>query len=268
MEGWLRQDLRQIPVPRYLFRAFSRTSQGHNSQIFFKSVAVVSGYERDICHISKHHARTMLTEHLQWRNSYDDNLISFTSSLLWVLQHCVRKTAYDTQLKGQADVQLALVDTSKFPPGTFIPTTTLLEHLGLSEQVDPNLKHDYHEVEYLAQGTLEVYGFCQVVPWDILLRNGLFELVPELDEPPYRYKLLSRVRELRRIWYSDEITTSDSELEQARTQALCFGGEWYLPMVVWFLALKARPQQDLVVQEEFREGFWGRYSAWSSHIDP
>lgn len=100
----------------------------------------------------------MLQDHILWRSwtrRRDDILISFSSSFLFVVQHGIRKVVqgYNT---AQNNLYITILDTHRYPQGTFQWTVALLRHYNLDENDDQNLLHHYHESEYLAEHSVRI----------------------------------------------------------------------------------------------------------------
>ncbi|OAP64879.1 hypothetical protein AYL99_00851 [Fonsecaea erecta] len=258
-------------VPRYLFRAYSPASEGYNSRERFGSMARTNDILdiTSLAQLAPGAARSMVKDHLIWesrKERNDDIFISFTSSFLFALQHCVRKIA-TCQHTTAENCYIHVIDTSKYPPGTFSWTVDLLKDHGLDENDHPRLRHDYHEAEYLAQFELCVHpptasesdGLVSMS--QLITAGGLFQILPELDDETYRGELRNRLEQLRHVWYREEEAVTAGDIEGARRLALCFGCQWMIPMMIWVLAMKARPQDDKMVQAEFSDCFWGVFSA-------
>lgn len=212
-------------------------------------------------------ARAMLKDHVlwtSWRRRNDDLLISFTSSFLFALQHAIRKSngCYKSKC---ANCFIAMIDTTKFSYGTFTWTPTLLRTYGLDENTDLNLRYSSHEAEYLAQYDLLLLesGASTVTSLAELANKGeLFRALPGLAKDSK--ELVRALQDARRDWYHETRAISKSEIQQARKLALCFGGEWFCPIVIWVLAMKARPSDNTLLREEFGDKWHGVYSKAST----
>ena len=242
-------------VPRYLFRAYSPGSDGCNNARGFASLADLHGYfeVKSLKQLPWAEARSMLNDHVLWQSRklcrYDDILISFTPSLLFALQHCVRKIHLCYRTTAQ-NCFICMIDTSKCPPGTFSWTVNLLKQYDLDESDDKRLHHQYHEAEYLAEYQLDLDGesSVEVSFGDLDSLGGLFDIVPELAEPGYKGQLLNRLQQLRQLWYNDEKAVTSEDRDKALRLAVCFGDQWVSAIMMWALAFKSRPQEDQLIK--------------------
>ncbi|GAB7348450.1 hypothetical protein MBLNU459_g6867t1 [Dothideomycetes sp. NU459] len=251
-------------VPRYLFRAYSPGSGGWNSAQGFESVAKWNNCDdaQMLSDLQYDQARKMLEDHVCWRsnrNPPDDILISFTSSFLFALQHSVRKMRPCWNTTPQ-DCYICVIDTLKFPPGTFVWTPDLLDQYGLDRTVTPNLAREYHVAEYLVQYELETLRAEEAisVSMSTLIEHGrLYDLIPELDNDRYRDQLVMALSHYRAAWYRKITPLTPLEVDEARNFALCFGGSWTYPMMAWIIAMKARSDKDSLLREAFAGGSYG-----------
>ena len=174
-----------------------RGSQGNNSSVSFKSVAVVNHCASTrLDQPSEDQARDILKEHVLWMNPVDDIFVSFSSSFLWVLQHSGRKIAVDFKTS-TSSMQTCIADTSRLAQGSFTHTVALLEKFSLSETDDGRLRHDCHEVGSLAEDTIYVHDACRTVSSEALVQSGLLELIPELSDRRCERLLHIRIERLR-----------------------------------------------------------------------
>lgn len=223
-------------VPRYLFRAFDKERAGENDETIVSSARELSGSTEevgDLLALPPSKAADMLHRHLTggcFTFHKDDNLVSWSSSLLFVVQYAIWR-AYKRR-RPWADVYICAVDTSKFPPGQFAQDMPLIEVFvetpGLSDEArcffNFRLKDSrYYNGEYLSQGVLNHAGRSSTFTLQKLKNRGLCELYPELDEPDGMREWANRVLDLRRLWLKKAITTQ-KELGQAFNIAVtCFG---------------------------------------------
>ena len=83
----------------------------------------------------------MLENHLLWKNSSGDQLISWTNSLLFALQHAIRE---DHQ--GGSKVQIRILDTSKIETCPVFAASDLLRIYNVPNK--GKLTHHYYTAEY------------------------------------------------------------------------------------------------------------------------
>ena len=153
-------------VPRYLFRAFDQASSGQSDEnvvASMESISATSWHSKvDLLSRTKEEATKMLHRHLTkscFGGEGDDNLMSWSSSLLFVIQYAIWRCHH--RHCGQDEVKICTVDTTKFPRGQFARDMTLLrayrQTSGLDEEMrkffDFRLKNAYYDNgEYLSQG--------------------------------------------------------------------------------------------------------------------
>ncbi|KAL9103067.1 MAG: hypothetical protein Q9163_001865 [Psora crenata] len=245
------QDSRK-GIPRYLFRTYSSDgSQGHNSPTLFKSEAT----SKTVNHISLYdipegEAKELLEKHFLWHYSPEDEFISWTSSLLWALQHAIRKQDY----YGQRDTCICVLDTSNLSKACIYPATTLLRVYKISSE--GKLQHEYYNAEYLAHSTVRCANNQAVaVPLQALINHGLYGLLPELNDAQSKGYLYSRIKELRSIFFTQDSTISAQDIAIAKRLAYSFGGPWTLPALLVFLTLRKRPMRNATLLSEVREHF-------------
>lgn len=118
----LRKPLSRIP--RYLFRVSTPISDGISGKDWAKSKDVklsrLSGAVSVLAEENNHEVAIMLDKHLRgWTTPDDsDNLVSWTSSLLFALQYIFYRRANDDLHLGC--IQLCILDTSSYPDGVFL----------------------------------------------------------------------------------------------------------------------------------------------------
>ncbi|KAH7109749.1 hypothetical protein B0J13DRAFT_294967 [Dactylonectria estremocensis] len=118
-------------IPRYLLRAFDLASSGRNDDSVVASTMSVSETERskiDILSLGRNDAADMLYQHLTkpcFRGVDSDNLMSWSSSLLFVIQYAIWRS--HMRNRSPADIQICAIDTRKIPPGQFARDMWLLQ---------------------------------------------------------------------------------------------------------------------------------------------
>ncbi|ETN47178.1 uncharacterized protein HMPREF1541_01369 [Cyphellophora europaea CBS 101466] len=237
-------------IPRYLFRAYSPGSDGINNSMGFSCQAISEECNTiaSLKDLERQDARRMLKDHVlwaSWKVRQDDILISFSSSFLFTVQHCIRKIekCYNTT---KDNCFITILDTKCYPDDTFQWTVDLLRKYNLDEYDHRNLLHTYHEGEYLAEHELYTSApeqACHVSFSSI--EASMYRIAPDLKEPQHRNNLVYAMRAFRAQWYSRPEVVSDSNIRQALTLASNFGGKWFLPMSVWGLAMRHREQNSI-----------------------
>ncbi|KIV98557.1 uncharacterized protein PV09_09644 [Verruconis gallopava] len=165
-------------TPRYLFRTFDEASSGRNDESVIASSASIFGSHEssrtDILKLETQEATKLLYKHFN-KQCFDgeetDNLMSWTSSLLFVIQYAVwrrrRRRCHPSQIK------VCAVDTRNFPHGQFAQDIWLLKayHATAKRMGDPERKffdfrignEDFYNGEYLSQGKVSHAGRSCVV---------------------------------------------------------------------------------------------------------
>jgi hypothetical protein len=229
-------------VPLYLFRAASEQSAGFNIDTeVIPSVTRAGIGHNDICDIPLEQAKTMLEGHLLWNYRISSEFSSWSSSLLWVLQHAVRKHFH----KGERHVTLFLLEPRKLLKPNIYPARTLLEVYNVKSE--DKLMHEYYNAEYLAHGAIESGSehprSLRAVSLEVLLSCGLFTAFPELSDNLQWQYLARRVYQLRRTFFDfsgPTHPTDAQELANLRKLGECFGDEVALPMAIAFFTIRRR----------------------------
>ncbi|KAK6535467.1 hypothetical protein TWF694_001923 [Orbilia ellipsospora] len=228
-------------VPQYLFRTWAPQTNGYNDEDVIMPAAVYNGKtSSDLLSFDDEFAREMLCDHLLWKNRFDDNLTSWTSSLFYALQLARYRNALDRRkFTYPGNIYICVLDTRKFDRKTFLPAPALL--VAYSVRSQGKLTHSYSEGEFLSQGQLDIRGKSKVVTYEDLVSHGLNDIFPR-NVP--ETKLWWAVHDYRKAWLSD-IAIDEIELKSSHSLASkCFGEEWYLPMIAMLLALKPRSVKD------------------------
>lgn len=223
---------REVKIPPYLFRVFDyhSISTGDDNEILSQAAADrMDSMKKDLLSQDKDTATEKLYRHLKWHgfsSSDPDNLVSWTSSLLFAIQYAVyRCYQHGTD---PADIKICVVDTSKFAPGQFVRDLHLIE-LHNSHDTDP-AAHDffnfrltdrrYQNGEYLSQGLINVAGRSRTTSLGELEDSGLYTLYPEFQDPKIKGLWAKQVDYLRVLW-SSEVPTTRSEVKKAAKIGQC-----------------------------------------------
>lgn len=250
-------------IPQYLFRAFDKESSGRNDDKVIASIAssieaprnssieALGNSRSDLLSLPKREATVMLHAHLDngyCDGYYSDNLMSWTSSLLFAIQCAIwRRRKFGCS---SSDIKICVVNTKRFPQGQFMPDMWLLqEYLDTAVQMGGKtqqffnfrLKDErYHNGEYLSQGSLNHTGRSCVISLKLLEESGLYNLYPELGDVKGMDRWAKRVLELRQGWSTEQGTTPE-EIELASIIARkCFDNFETLDMILILLTFKAR----------------------------
>lgn len=155
--------------------------------------------------------------------------MSWSSSLLFVLQYAIWRCNVSKGRLTADDVSICVVDTSNFPRGQFARDLRLLKQCRDSRAESPDIrnifrlrKKNYDNGEYLSQGLLVHRNRSAVISLKDLIQSGLYNLFPELDHPVGKMKWTNRVKDLRDLW-SELHPASHEELRIASEIAVaCF----------------------------------------------
>ncbi|KAK4497643.1 hypothetical protein PRZ48_010296 [Zasmidium cellare] len=251
-----------LAPPRYLFRVSDSRSSGTSNGSFVASIASVSTPDEsrlDLLSLDEEEARKRLYGHLTKSTvvgDIDDNLMSWTSSLLFAIQYAI----YRSHQLGchPNDVEIIAVDTSKFHKGQFGRDLELLHRCKAREDGRPELKRfmdmrlriDYDNGEYLSQGTVDIEGRCCMTTLEELLNAGLYRLYPEFQDLEGATQWTNRVKNLRTLWAQQGATDGlESDLVRSEiTQAFCiarscFSGLGAFDFALMLFVFKNRPVQ-------------------------
>jgi hypothetical protein len=239
-------------VPRYLFRTFDIDSSGKSDKDVVASSASMHLGElsrKDLLSFELDSRAAKLGAHLSktcfGTADCSDNLMSWSSSMLFVLQYAIWRWS-----KGRlhpADIYICALDTTKFPRGQFARDTWLLQQCRRDQNELPSIakalrlrKLGYDNGEYLSQGLLIHQNRSAVTTLEDLIKSGLHELYPEFKDPNGNQMWTNRVHDLRSAWAQPQ-STSNEELETAsRIATTCFRGLPARELATCLLTLKNR----------------------------
>ncbi|KAK3629897.1 hypothetical protein LTR56_017792 [Elasticomyces elasticus] len=176
-----------LSCPRFLFRASSNESRGGpagNTAFVIDPLAKTDeAYSSRFTHLDWEDADLQLETHFGYQYKHPSPFSSWSTSLLWVLVHAVRKAV----VYHETNVLIYVLDTGALVGQERVfSARRLVEMLAVSNsayQRDGWLKHvyKYSVGEYIVHGKLyETDGF-KSVSLDTLVKAGLFESVPTLD---------------------------------------------------------------------------------------
>ncbi|KAI6363083.1 hypothetical protein MCOR25_006027 [Pyricularia grisea] len=253
-------------VPRFLYRTYSRKSQGRNDDIW---VASKDAAERpaaatnrtDILLRSGDKVAADLNRHARWwprtraraRRTEKCNLVSWTSSLLFALRMIYFRHRSSRDGSKLEDIWLHVVDTSKFPSGTFVRDAYLYARYAefdagpgdtLGDLNETHSSSEFYFGEYFSQGALKVQDRGCAVSAKEMEQAGLLKLGLALNQGMglANWVVLKRQRWLR----SSGRDMSTQELDMAVNIALLFD-DYELPMAAAFLALRAWPRNQIKI---------------------
>ncbi|KAF9876587.1 hypothetical protein CkaCkLH20_05995 [Colletotrichum karsti] len=255
-------------IPRYLFRVHAPKTAGQttNKEVISRAAMLGKpGATTDILSMPARSAAEMLNSHLRGWSRDGDNLMSWSSSLLFALQYALYRNIKERDRDELADIRVHVLDTSGLPPGALLPDAPLLDAFADKDSWKTynlakirSLRRDtsYNFGEYLSQGTLSIEGRSTSTSLQEIINHGLFKLCPEMGEPNEKPELAKRVCRLRADCFATSVATSKLEIRIALSLAEgCFGDEWALPMMAALLSLRRRRRNDSVIVDAFSANF-------------
>lgn len=127
-KAWLREKFDDIP--RYLFRVFTPKSCGTTDRFWAKSMDARHATENSRVDIfareDNEQVASMLHTHLHWWEGPEDNLVSWTSSLLFALVYIFHLHANSRDGTAFNDIFIYIIDTTKFPKAVFLQDMDLI----------------------------------------------------------------------------------------------------------------------------------------------
>ncbi|KAK8253850.1 hypothetical protein IWZ00DRAFT_209134 [Phyllosticta capitalensis] len=241
-------------IPRYLFRAFSDQSRGTNSATEAipdtSPCHTIITTDEKLISTTKH----MISDHLLYKYSTPSEFSSWSSSLLFVLRHAIRR-AHQPRLQ-DTNVVICVLDTATLPQNRRLyPATALMAAYDIKpivvrpfDRTDKRnwLVPHYYLGEYLLHGPLSLTApdcaaiKMQAVSLDNLEQTGLYCPFPALNNAT-SHSLAPEVRALRRA-----LSGRDAPLEPLLPVHIgafgmlgrLFGAEFALPVTVAFLTLR------------------------------
>lgn len=244
-------------IPRYLFRVFTPKSRGTTNEFWAKSN---DASKMDIFEESDISVASMINRHLNWEVG-PDKLVSWTSSLLFVLVYIFNRHASLKDGSAFDKIYLCVIDTTKFAKGVFLRDMDLIDAYC---SFDANLmrlkkiRKDWYFGEYLSQGALKIEGKCKIVSAQAMINRGLCDLRQEFREfaqwQPCKSPGWARdVNELRHTLQqteSEDIITG--KIQVAFKIAQLFGSPWTLPVAANLVALLPYPKTNDIIVQAFR----------------
>ncbi|KAJ9291282.1 hypothetical protein DTO021C3_1082 [Paecilomyces variotii] len=205
-------------------------------------------------------ART-INVHLRWllTDDFEGNFVSWSSSLLYVLQFIYYRHLSCRNRSSLEEIKLYVIDTEKFPLGTFIRDLDLINAFYKFDDHPPRDLRDFRSLrentgyyfgEYLSQGSLKIGGKYQMISANMLFdANRLCRLQPEFGDiysllaekkEPKWAKEVRRLREV--VWSTAKSVPMPSQEMLNRMEAISeiienFDPGWRFPMAIYFAAL-------------------------------
>ena len=261
-------------VPRYLFRTYAPKSNGSTNESIVEAPAVSRGNgDVDLLQLPRDQAASMLWNHVKWKSrngswlrDRDDNLMSWTSSLFFAIQHGLRRHHLDFDKPAFTDIHVCVVDTREFPRGTFVKDLDLMEayvdHEDVGRFLNLRLSNGrWYFGEYFSQGRLDIQGRSAHTSLRLLIDMGLYDLEPRFEED--QESLPKRIVELRVPFAAAPLITCPASKIQVRkaiaVAQASFGDEYALPFALMLLCLYPRPRRDRAILAGLEATFTGPY---------
>ncbi|KAL7954984.1 hypothetical protein V8C34DRAFT_316811 [Trichoderma compactum] len=247
--------------PRYLFRVSTPYSQGTTDTHWVKSMAASDSLacgEADILSTKKkQHAADMLNRHLRWRKCPHDNLVSWTSSLLFALVYIfhIRASIHNEVTLDQ--IQLLVVDTTGLPKGAFMRD---LDLMCAFRSVDPSLRNVEdlrHRQSSKFQATITLESHCQMVSARNIIDRGSYDIRKEFKEfaswkrGPGSARWANAAIEMREVFYrkkSQRREMSKRAVLAALRISHQFGLDFQAPIAANLIAIAAPRYRDMLTQ--------------------
>jgi len=222
-------EVSRASVPAYLFRTYSlkngvrryvkhkKTNGGNFAHKFEPAAEQNRGLgwacQPTLGHLPVGPTKYMIGMHLLWRDSGFDQFLSWTTSLLFAIEHALGRRA-----RGERDIFIAIVDTRKaysYVQGeqvsaAFYPALDLCDAFemhnwrGWGNQRSKDLRPRRSTHEVLSHGTIHTEGNAmRHVPLEEILDKGFFEVFPqfEVDAAYEPSKLYTRLVALRKACF-------------------------------------------------------------------
>lgn len=244
-------------IPTYLYRVFSSKSKGVMNTSWAKSADAAHDAEGATIDVfarpDRARAADMINRHFHGQPG-DDNLVSWTSSLLCALVSMFHAHASLDDGSPFEEIYLCIVNTKDFRDGVFMKDLHLVAGFcdaspGLRELEALEARRDgdcYHFGEYLTQGALRIERSCNIVSAKSIIDRGLSRVRREFadlatwgpqEEPPSASTLL----ELRRVFdgppTQDRNDKNEEVMQGALAIARLFEAPFRIAMAVALMAL-------------------------------
>lgn len=260
-QGELKESLaeQQHHIPRFLFRVSAPKTNGETTSRLVRSAAAMHKLDTSDL-LSRPDAAEMLENHVLWKDMENDNLTSWTSSLLYGVHLAIHRKNYDRHFPQRPDpsrIKLYILEARRRPRGTFVPAVALLKAYGVSH---PKLIHNYIHHEYLSQGAFAVpQTEMNIITYGGLIAIGLHELYPLFATNDKPKRLLLRVDELRQLFKETPPTTPtprETEIAKSIATQWVSSNEIRVVIMATLLSLKRRFRNDPTTMQAFHSTGW------------
>ncbi|KAK1771475.1 hypothetical protein QBC33DRAFT_565639 [Phialemonium atrogriseum] len=195
-------------------------------------------------------AADMLWNHMNWKDLKDDNLVSWTTSLIFAVQHGLRRVKMDRGKPDLSDVRICIVDTRDFPRGTFIKDLDILEAYSDLPDIRSFLRlrqSQYYFGEYSPRGVCRSLAghsmpLCDFYSaWDSTISS------PGSSSSTTPWLNASTI-------FGTSLQRQDVRKAISIAQG-CFGSRFALVVAAMLLSLRPRKSKDRVILDAFGATF-------------
>jgi hypothetical protein len=238
------------PIPRYLFRVFTRHSDGSTDKEWVKSRDFVAGLATATNDVfestTPEDTAKNIWGHLKWMGFENDNLMSWTSSLLVAIQYVFYRHADTRDRSDFRDISVLVVDTKGLPSGALIRDIDLINAFSIHNKDLASFERlrntSYYFGEYLSQGALDIRGRSEIVSAQDMFDAGLLKLRDEFRQSymTSRWEWANKVLELRKAYMPPMNVLRDlspQEIQVACTVGRLFGRRFRLPVGLQLAAI-------------------------------
>lgn len=264
------RDFELEPIPRYLFRVYAPGSNGSTDSKWVKSPDVLSNKpsaNMDVFQTSSEPATAReIWGHLNWKRLDNDNLMSWTSSLLFAIQYMLFRHATDYNKPDWQDIKLCIIDTKSYSDAVFIRDMDLIDKFAPH---DSNLKYfkglrrrEFYFGEYLSQGALRIEGKCEIISAEAMINAGLLKLNREfkkyVNDPTNKdwARPVLHVRKNCEDSWSQSPPISEKKIQKAIAVSQLFGQRFRLPIAINLVAV-LKGEMDVEILSRVFGGFLG-----------
>ena len=188
----------------------------------------------------------MVRAHLLWDYGRESDFISWSSSILWVLEHAARMHTYEHK----RNVHVAVMDTRKIHDMAIFPATTLMNVYGIPVINDPQahkLNKDYYTAEYLFHGPLRnsISDPCyKAVEWEHICKSDLWNMLRIFSErSSFERELFLRIEQHRCNFESGAAAPQGQDIVPILAPLGALFGNEFQVVVIFALATLLRGQQ-------------------------
>lgn len=267
-------------TPTYLFRLHFPGSNGYRSSDCVESPASPNHLSTkhnsgspcgtDLLQLSSLKAAARLKAHLKWHCCYPGrspcNLMSWSSSLLFLLQYGFYRHQTDPEKKGGprpklSDIKIIMIDTRDFPKQVFLRDLDALEWL--DDKPDLRRLHNlrkgqFYFGEYLSQGRLDIKDNCVQISMQQLIDGGLFtSICPALNQPQNWSSWAEATSNLRGSILQNNSVDKQRIRNTIFLAQSCVGDKFVVPFAIMLLCLRSGPSDDEVIANAFHSIFTG-----------